>query len=61
MVCVVKYASQPDIQYWCDQSWDIPEWSQPSLPPHVHAGQSGRLYTFYEELVDCPECVKKGL
>ena len=60
-ICCVKCASQPDIQYWCDQTWDIPEWKQPHLKPGIYLGQNNRLYTFDETLVDCEKCIKKGL
>lgn len=60
MVCFVSYASQPDIQFHCDGDWDIPAWEQPKdLPTNVHLATDGRLYTFDEEFVDCPLCMRK--
>jgi hypothetical protein len=58
------YASQPDIQIWCDQSWTTPKWGPGD---HVHRDEAGtyydtddgRLYTFEYPRATCLACAQK--
>jgi hypothetical protein len=66
-VHLVGYASQPDIQYVCDETWDQPAWTSPEnealieelVGTEVHVGDKGRLYTFDKHLVTCEACKGK--
>src|SRR5262245_23637060 len=54
-VHLVKYASQPDLQFACDGTWDTPSWKAfrqgyvSPHPPGVYEADGGRLYTFDEK------------
>lgn len=62
-VHLVKYASQPDLQFACDGTWDTPAYkafAKGYVSPHpagVYEAAGGRLYTFDEKLATCPDCV----
>jgi hypothetical protein len=55
---MVDWSSQPDLLFRCDGLWDTPSWKQPPLPEQVHLADGGRLYTFYEARITCPDCLK---
>jgi hypothetical protein len=55
------YASQPDIQIKCDQSWTIPKWGPTegkTDKESVYETDDNRFYTFKKELVTCKDCLK---
>lgn len=57
VVHLIAYASQPDIQFRCDGSWSTPRWGDASTETEgVYLDDDGRLYTFDEALVTCPQC-----
>lgn len=66
VVHMVDYASQPDLQIRCDQSWTTPAWDgfKPGgvkkwgLPEGVYKTDDGRNYTFEEDKITCPKCKK---
>jgi hypothetical protein len=56
----IKFASQPDLQILCDESWTTPAWSKPeSTIEGTYLADSGKLYTFRDGLVTCPDCKTK--
>lgn len=56
LVHKVDWASQPDLLFRCDGTWETPSWTQPQLPPGVHLADDGRFYTFDEGSITCPAC-----
>ena len=61
-VHLVMWASQPDIQKACDDSFSTPEWNQPKdLPEGVHLASAGWKYTFDLGRTTCPACIQKAI
>lgn len=63
VVHMVDYASQPDIQFRCDETWDTPCWKQlgerdTAKLNGVYKADGGRYYTFEEDKITCPKCRK---
>lgn len=59
-ICLVNYASQPDIQFFCDDSWSIPAWNQPKdLPQDIYLADNKSYYTFEFKHVTCTKCLAK--
>ena len=59
MIHGIRWASQPDIQFACDGTFDRPAMirgGEPALPDGVHRATKGRVYTFDDALVTCPGC-----
>lgn len=55
----IGYASQPDIQFACDETWSTPKWGTPETPiTDVFVSDDDRLYTFDNNRVTCPKCVE---
>jgi len=62
-ICVIKYASQPDIQFACDDFWSTPAWGDQNtinddLPPNCYHADGGRIYSFVNENITCEGCKK---
>jgi hypothetical protein len=59
----IGWASQPDLQFICDESWSTPKWGSPDEQktdvPGVHVADDDRLYTFDPKKVTCPLCKGK--
>ena len=62
-ICLIGWASQPDIQFVCDDAWSTPKWGKPeeqTVAPGVHVADDGdRLYTFDHAKVTCELCLAK--
>ncbi len=62
-ICRVGYASQPAIQFICDESWSTPKWGTPeeqTISPGVYvADDNDRPYTFDSDKVTCVACLAK--
>lgn len=62
IVHMVDYASQPNIQFRCDETWDTPSWDEFNRDPKefvgVYKAHGGRFYTFEEDKITCPVCKK---
>ena len=58
-VHAVKYASQPDIQILCDDSWSTPGWGtlDTGAETKIYKLDDGRHYTFDEQKVTCKACL----
>ncbi len=60
MIHGIRWASQPDIQFACDGTFDRPAMIrgvESALPDGVHRAAKGRKYTFDDALVTCAACV----
>lgn len=59
----ISWASQPDLQFWCDSEWSTPKWGttddQYTEIREVYVADDDRLYTFNSEKVTCPACKGK--
>ena len=56
---MVDYASQPDIRFRCDKTWDTPSWDQLGKESgEVFQAKGGRFYTFTESKITCEKCRK---
>lgn len=62
---IIGYASQPDIQFICDEAWDTPKWGSDddvyTDTSGVYVSDTDRLYTFDRTKVTCPACLKACL
>ena len=57
----VGWASQPDLQIWCDGSFTTPSYREAHTDtPDVYRTADGRLYTFDCVLATCEACRRKG-
>jgi hypothetical protein len=69
-VHLVGYASQPSLQYVCDESWDEPAWQSDDTQTMldmletehdgIYLGDTGRLYTFDLTKATCGSCKSKA-
>lgn len=56
----IIYASQPDLQFRCDESWSTPKWGETNTDtPGVFIADDDRLYTFDRDSVTCTTCLAK--
>lgn len=68
-VHLVGYASQPSLQYVCDESWDEPAWRSDDTATlldwletehdGIFLGDTGRYYTFDLPKATCEACKAK--
>jgi hypothetical protein len=62
-VCLIGWASQPNIQFVCDGAWSDPKWGtddeRSTDDEAVHVADNDRLYTFERDKVTCPACQAK--
>jgi len=57
----VGWASQPDLQIWCDESFTTPSYGNAGTDvPNVYRTADDRLYTFDCALATCAACKRKG-
>lgn len=64
VIHLVSYASQPDLQIDCDQSWTTPAGSEfaktdEERKPGIFLTSDGRRYTFNETKVTCEACLAR--
>jgi hypothetical protein len=58
---MVDYASQPDIQFRCDESWSTPKWGHPPpISEGVYLADNDRVYTFEDARCTCQACILIG-
>lgn len=59
VVHLVNYASQPDLQIWCDSSWTTPAYGKRHSAHGPYEAHDGRWYAFEWLKVTCPACLHK--